>query len=90
MNDAGGNLKQLIKDKMDEGHHPRVVYDNFDFRIKPGRLTKDHQNTDNHWISQYLTFDRVDTTSLNNSRPIGDLREFEIFGYLISDRKRSS
>ena len=57
MADVGGNLEQIIKEKMDEGCQPRVVYDNFDFRIKPGQLTRDHQNTDNHWISQYVTFD---------------------------------
>ena len=51
MDDVGGNLESIIKELMNEGQEPRVVYDNFDFRITPGQLTKDHQNTDNHWIS---------------------------------------
>lgn len=89
MDDVGGNLEEIIKGKMDKGYRPRVVYDNFDFWIKPGRLTKDFQNTDNHWISQYVTFDRVDTTELNNSHPIGDLSEFEIFRYLINEEEEA-
>ena len=89
MEDVGGNLQKIVKEKMDQGYHPRVVYDNFDFRITPGQLTKDHQNTDNHWISQYLTFDRVDTTGLNNSHPIGDLKEFQIFRYLINEEEKA-
>ena len=83
--DVGGNLGGIIKEHMNKGQQPRVVYDNFDFRITPGQLSKDHLNTDNHWISQYVTFDRADTSGLNNSQPIGDLREFDIFGYLVND-----
>lgn len=90
MDDVGGNLEENIKEKMDKGYQPRIVYDNFDFRITPGQLTRDHQNTDNHWISQYVTFDRVDTSGLNNSHPIGDLREFEISNlYLINGEEKA-
>ena len=56
MEDVGGNLGGIIGDLMSKGWQPRVVYDNFDFRITLGQLTKDHQNTDNHWISQFITF----------------------------------
>lgn len=89
MDDVEVNLEEIIKGKMDKGYRPRVVYDNFDFWIKPGRLAKDRQNTDNHWISQYVTFDRVDTTELNNSHPIGGLSEFEIFRYLINEEEEA-
>lgn len=89
MDDVGGNLEGIIKELMNEGQQPRVVYDNFDFRIKPGQLTKDCQNKDLHWISQYITFDRVDTSGLNNSNPIGDLSEFDIFSYLVNDVERA-
>ena len=89
MDDVGGNLQEIMKEKIDDGYQPRVVYDNFDFRIKPGKLTKDHQNTDNHWISQYVTFDRVDTSGLSNSHPIGDLREFEISNYFINEEEKT-
>ena len=67
---------------MNDGQEPRVVYDNFDLHITPGQLTKAHQNTDTHWISQYVTFDQIDTSGMNNSHSITDLGEFEIFGYL--------
>ena len=89
MDDVGGNLEIIIKELMNEGQEPRVVYDNFDFRITPGQLTKDHQNTDNHWISQYVTFDRIDTSGMNNSHSIGDLTEFEIFGYLLNEAEEA-
>jgi len=85
MDNVGGNLESIIKELMNEGKEPRVVYDNFDFRITPGQLTKDHQNTDNHWISQYVTFNRIDTSGMNNSQPIGELSKFEIFGYLLNE-----
>lgn len=52
-------------------------------------MTKDRQNTDNHWISHYVTFDRVNTSGLNNSHPIGDLSEFEIFSYLVNDAEQA-
>lgn len=89
MEDVGGNLGGIIGDLMSKGQQPRVVYDNFDFRITPGQLTKDHQNTDNHWISQFITFDRIDTSGLDNSKPIGDLSEFDIFCYLMNDNERA-
>ena len=89
MEDVGGNLGGIIGDLMSKGQQPRVVYDNFDFRITPGQLTKDHQNTDNHWISQFITFDRIDSSGLDNSKPIGDLSEFDIFGYLMNDNERA-
>ena len=73
MEDVGGNLGGIIGDLMSKGWQPRVVYDNFDSRITPGQLTKDHQNTDNHWISQFITFDRIDSSGFDNSKPIGDL-----------------
>ena len=85
MEDVGGNLGGIIGDLMSKGQQPRVVYDNFDFPITPGQLTKDHQNTDNHWISQFITFDRIDSSGLDNRKPIGDLSEFDIFGYLMND-----
>ena len=89
--DDGGNQESIIKELMNEGKEPRVVhvYDNFDFRITPGQLTKDHQNTDNHWISQYVTFDRIDTSGMCNSQPMGELSEFEIFGYLLNEAEEA-
>ena len=89
MDDVGGNLESIIKELMNEGQEPRVVYDNFDFRITPGQLTKAHQNTDNHWISQYVTFDRIDASGMNNSHSIADLSEFEIFGYLLNEAEEA-
>ena len=47
----------------------------FDFCITPGQLTKDHQNADNHWISQNVTFDETDTSGMTNSHSIGDLTD---------------
>ena len=63
-----------------------MVYDNFDFLITPGQLTKAHQNMDNHWISQYVTFDRIDTSGMNNSHSIADLSEF---GYLLNEAEEA-
>ena len=57
--DVGGNLEIIIRELLNKGQESTVVYDDFDFRITPGQLTKDHQNTDNHWISQGVTFDQI-------------------------------
>ena len=78
MEDVVGILGGIIRELMSEGQQPRVVYDNFDFRITPWQLMKNHQNTDNHWISQFITFDRVVSSDFDNSKPIGDLSDFDI------------
>ena len=59
------------------------------FELNPENLLKTTKNTDNHWISQYVTFDRVDTSGLSNSHPIGDLREFEISNYFINEEEKT-
>ena len=38
-----------------------------------------------HWIAQYITFDRVSSTGLCNSKPIvSNINEFENKNYLLS------
>lgn len=88
MNDVGGNLGAIIKEYLDQGLQPRVVYDNFDFRVRHGQLRKDVKDIDNHWICQYVTFDRIDTK--DNSKAIGDLASFEIAIKLSANKNNTS
>ena len=36
-----------------------------------------------------MTFNRIDTSGMNNSHSIGDLNEFEIFGYLLNEAEEA-
>lgn len=36
-----------------------------------------------------MTFDRIDTSGMNNSHSIADLSEFEIFGYLLNEAEEA-
>lgn len=48
-------------------------------------LFSGYKNADMQWITQYITFDRVSSTGLCNSKPIVfDINEFENKNYLLS------
>ena len=85
MDDTGTHLANTIKEQLDKGLKPRLVFDNFDFRVSSGELLKGVTNSDRHWICQYLTFDRVDSSHLDNTKPQGELKNLEIKEYLLTE-----
>ena len=78
MDDLGSNLSSRIKAKVDSGQELRVVFDNFDFRILTNIILRNHRNSNMHWIAQYVTFDRVPSSHLDDSKPIvPDIKDFD-------------
>ena len=66
--DLGSNLPSIIKAKVDSGQELRVVFDNFDVRILTDIILSNHRNSDMHWIAQHVTFDRVPSSHLDDSK----------------------
>ena len=66
------NLSSITKAKVLSGQEMRVIFDNFDFRILANIILRNHCNSDMHWIAQYVTFDRVPSSHLDDSQPILD------------------
>ena len=85
IDDLGSNLSSRIKAKVDSGQELRVVFDNFDFRILTNIILRNHRNSNMHWIAQYVTFDRVPSSHLDDSKPIvPDIKDFDNVNYLMS------
>ena len=85
MDDLGSNLSSIIKAKVDSGQELRVVLDNFDFRILTNIILCNHRNSDMLWIAQHVTFDRVPSSYLDDSKPIvPNIKDFDNVNYLMS------
>ena len=85
MDNLGSNLSSIIKAKVDSGQELRVVFDNFDFRILTNIILCNHRNSDMHWIAQHVTFDRVPSSHLDDSKPsVPNIKDFDNINYLVS------
>ena len=54
MDDPGSNLSSVIEAKVESSLEMRVVFDNFDFRILPNIILRNHGNAVMHWIAHYV------------------------------------
>ena len=71
------NLSSITKAKVESGQEMRVIFDNFDFRILANIILRNHRNSDMHWIAQYVTFNRVPSSHLDDSQPIlPDIKDY--------------
>lgn len=85
LDDLGDGIVDHVREKVQEGHELRMTFDNFDFRILTNIIVKGYQNSDMHWITQYITFDRVSSAQLDDTRPIiQDIKDFDNTNYLMS------
>ena len=85
MDDLGSNLSSIIKAKVDSGQELRAVFDKFDFRIVTNIILCNHRNSDMHWIAQHVTFDRVPSSHLDDSKPIvPNIKDFDNVNNLMS------
>ena len=74
-------LKKMIK----EGKEIRWTFNNFDFNILTNIVISGYKNSDMHWICQYITFDRIPSSHLDDSKPlVDDISKFENKKYLLS------
>ena len=88
LDDLGDDFIDHIRGKVQEGRELRVTFDNFDFRVLANIIVNGHQNSDIHWITQHITFDRVSSTNLNDTVPIiQNIKEFDNSNYLLSKRE---
>lgn len=88
LDDLGEGLVDHVREKVQEGHELRITFDNFDFRILTNIIVKGYQNSDMHWITQFITFERVSSAHLNDTRPlIHNINEFDNTQYLLSKRE---
>ena len=88
MDDVGGNLKDDIRELMKTDGRPRLVFDNFDFKILANIILPNHRNSDIHWIAHFLTFDRIPCDNLDDSKPlVSDIKLFENKEYLLDEEE---
>ena len=88
MDSLGSDLTSVIKAKIDSGLEMRVVFDNFDFKILANILLRNHRNSDMHWIAHYVTFDRIPSRHLDDSKPIvPDVKDFANVNYLLNKKE---
>lgn len=85
LDDLQDGIADHIRKMVDKGKEIRVTFDNFDFRILTNIIINGYQNSDMHWICQYITFDRISSSNLDNSQPImKDIKQFDNKEYLLS------
>lgn len=81
----GSNLLEEIKATSGDEESMRMIFDNIDFKILVNVILKDHRNSDNHWIAQFMTFDRAPCGSLDDSKQqVKDPDKFENINYLLN------
>ena len=85
------NLLPEVRKMVSKGHEIRVVFDNFDFKVLANIMLSNHQNSDYHWIAQYITFDRVSSKDLDDTKPIvDDLTKLDNVNYLLNETELKS
>lgn len=62
----------------------RATFDNCDFKVLTNVILKNN-NADFHWITQYVTFDRVSSAGLDDTKALVDgISTFSNSNYLLS------
>ena len=85
MDDLSAGLVESVRKNVLDGLQPRLTYDNLDFKILVNIILQSHRNTDMHWIAHFITFDRVPSEHLDDSKPqVTDINDFENIQYLLS------
>lgn len=85
MDDIGTDLIHSVRTNVAAGLEPRIVFDNLDFKILANVILQNHRNSDMHWIAHFLTFDRVSSENLDDSKPqVTNVQDFELVEYLLS------
>lgn len=78
-----GNVRRSIQDNNLE---MRVTFDNFDFKMLANIIMKNHKNSDFHWIVQYLCFERIPSSGMDDCKPlVNDIARFENINYLLDE-----
>lgn len=85
MDDMGSELIGSVRKNVMAGREPRMVFDNLDFKILVNIILQNHRNSDMHWIAHFITFDRVPSQHLDDSKPqVAHVEDFENIEYLLN------
>ncbi|XP_028403965.1 uncharacterized protein LOC114526566 [Dendronephthya gigantea] len=86
MDDVGGNLIDDLKKFVSNEGEMRIVFDNFDFKVLANIILRNHCNSDMHWIGHYVTFDRIPSDHLDDTKPlVSDINKFKKMNYLLNE-----
>lgn len=84
-NDLVGNVRRAIHDNDME---MRVTFDNFDFKMLANIILKNLRNSDFHWIVQYLSFDRIPSSDMEDQKPlVDDITKFDNINFLLDEEE---
>lgn len=62
-----------------------LTFDNVDFKVLVNIILQNHRNSDMHWIAHFLTFDRVPSEHLDDSKPLVEcIKDFKNTEYLLN------
>jgi hypothetical protein len=90
LDDLQEGVKDYLKKMVKEGKQLCSTFDNFDFNILTN-IISGYKNSDMHWVCQYITFERVASSHLNDSKPlVDDIFKFENKQYLLSKEELGS
>ena len=85
LDDIGADLLGRVRQNIAACHEPRIIFDNLDFKILVNIILTNHRNSDHQWIAHFLTFDRVSSQNLDDSKPqVADVKDFENIEYLLN------
>lgn len=89
MDDVGGSLKQDIRELLKTEGRPRIVFDNFDFKILANIILPNHRNSDMHWIAHFpINLRPKPSDHLDNTKPlVSDMKLFGNKEYLLDDEE---
>lgn len=88
MDDVGSDLKSEVKKLVKSEGKPRIVFDNFDFKILANIILPNHRISDMHCIAQFLTFDRFPSDHLDDTKPlVADVKSFDNKEYLLTEKE---
>lgn len=86
MGDVGCDLQNEIKQMMETNKKPRMVFDNFDYKILANIILPNHKNSDMHWIALFMTFDRFPSDHLDNTKQlVADVKLLNNKEYLLTE-----
>ena len=85
MDDLGAELIGSVRKHVIAGLEPRIIFDNVDFKVLVNIILQNHRNSDMHWIAHFLTFDRVPSEHLDDSKPqVECIKDFKNTEYLLN------
>ena len=85
MDDLGAELIGSVRKHVIAGLEPRITFDNVDFKVLVNIILQNHRNSDMHWIAHFLTFDRVPSEHLDDSKPqVECIKDFKNTEYLLN------